>query len=103
MAALDLGNGYQIDLAEADKFVNVLRDAFERLQTSLDVTASNLQVLAPGNDDYSGTFANTYNEVIRQHKEWNQKRQQELKDLIDRVSAAVDGYRHAEHDNTMRA
>lgn len=102
-AALDLGNGYHIDLAEAEKFVKALEAARDRLRASLDGQGSDLQVLAPGNDDYSGTFANRYNLVIRQHQEWNQKRQQELQDLINKVNAAIASYRQAEHDNIMKA
>ena len=102
-AALDLGNGYHIDLAEADKFIKALEGARDRLAASLDGLGSDLQVLAPGNDDYSGAFANTYNGVIDQHKEWNLQKQRELQDLLDKVNAAVASYRQTEHDNTMKA
>jgi hypothetical protein len=102
MATLDLGGGYGIDLADADKFIKALQDTKDRLDSTLGTTARDLQVRPPGNDDYSAVVANTYNDVVRQHQGWNLKKQAELEDLIVRITAAVAGYRQAEHDNTLK-
>lgn len=102
MATFDLGGGYSIDLADADKFVKALQDTKDRLQQTLHTTASGLLVKAPGNDDYSAVVANTYNSTAHQHQDWNVKKQDELQALIDRVTAAVASYRETEHDNTMK-
>jgi multidrug resistance efflux pump len=102
MAALDLGNGYHIDLAEADKFIAALEAQRKSLEHSLRGTARNLRVRAPGNDDYSGVFANRYNELIAQHAVWNERKQDELRRLINEVRAAVATYRRVESENTTR-
>jgi hypothetical protein len=102
LATLDLGGGYSIDLADADKFVNALKDAKERLQHTLRTTASGLLVKPPGHDDYSAVVANTYNDTAHQHQDWNARKQDELQALIDRVMAAIASYSETEHNNTMK-
>lgn len=102
MAKLDLGGGYSIDLADADKFVNALKDAKERLVGTMQAAGMHLRVRPPGNDDYSAVVASAYNDVALQHREWNLKKQEELQAAIDRVNAAIANYRQVEHDNTMK-
>src|SRR4051812_9483530 len=82
MAALDLGGGYSIDLADADKFIKALQNALERLRSTLDTSANELRVRPPGHDDYSGLIANADNEVADQHRDWNLRKQEELQVLI---------------------
>ena len=102
MATLDLGGGYSIDLADADRFVNALNDALERLARTYRTTARELRVRPPGNDDYSAVVANAYTDVSEQHNVWNLQKQRELKEMINRVSAAVASYQQVEHNNTMK-
>ncbi|MFB9298924.1 hypothetical protein, partial [Kibdelosporangium philippinense] len=89
-ARLDLGGGYSIDLADAEKFVKALQDTHDRLYDTLKGTAAPLRVYAPGHDNYSGMVANAYNNVVDQHHEWNERKREELKALIQCVTAATD-------------
>jgi hypothetical protein len=102
MATLNLGGGYSIDMIDAEKFVKALQDTKDRLADTLQNTAGPLRVRPPGNDDYSGVLANTYDQATRQHADWNMKKQAELQELIDRVTAMLASYRETEHNNTMK-
>jgi len=103
MASVDLGNGYHIDFDDAQKFITALQDQVTRLQHSLD-KVTNAKVDPPGDDDYSGSYvAYGVNPMVQQHTDWNRKKQQELKDLIQKVTTAVNTYKQTEHDNTMKA
>jgi hypothetical protein len=102
VAQLGLGNGYSIDMADVDRFVKALEDAKAALDGTLNGTAADLRVVAPGHDDYSGAFAFTLQSVVERYKDWNRQKQNDLQSLIDRVKAATASYAHAEHDNTPR-
>ncbi|MBV9847821.1 MAG: hypothetical protein JOZ47_22525 [Kutzneria sp.] len=104
MASIDMGNGYQIDFDDANKFVKALQDQKGRLNDSLQKVNRTANVEPPGDDDYSGSYVGYgVNPMVKQHDDWNTKKQQELQDLIDKITAAVDNYKKTEHNNTMRA
>jgi hypothetical protein len=102
MTGIDLGNGYTVDFDDADKFIKALQDQKDRLaQTLRDANRADPQ--PPGNDDYSGVYANDAYTMVQQHNTWNQAKQDELQGLIDKVTDAVTKYKQTEHDNTLRS
>ena len=59
MPALNLGNGFQIDLADGWTFVHALQDGLDQLQTAWIANGEGLQIPAPGNDGHSGNFSSS--------------------------------------------
>ena len=101
-AQIDLGGGYSIDIDDAQKFIDALTAQLGRLQDTQETARTNLQVLPPGNDDYSAAWARAANQMVQQHHDWNQGKQDELTTLIQKVTDVVNKYKQTEHDNTMR-
>jgi peptide subunit release factor 1 (eRF1) len=102
-AQIDLGGGYSIDLDDAQKFINALKDQLKRLAETQRAATQNLRVFPPGNDDYSAAWARAANEMVQRHHDWNQGKQDELQTLIQKVTDVLNQYKQTEHDNTMRA
>jgi hypothetical protein len=108
MAQLDMGNGFSINFDDIPKFIQALQDQLRSLQTMRANIGSEtsiqhgLAAVPPANDDYSGAWSSKANPNVRGYLDWNKARQQELLDLIDKVNAAVAGYKQTEQNNTMR-
>lgn len=102
MPELDLGNGYSIDFADVQKFVQILQDTRDNLLHVVRAHWRELQIPAPGHDEYSGAWADNANQVRDEYLQWNQQRQAELNDLISRVNMAMAGYQRTEQHNTIR-
>lgn len=102
-AEISLGGGYSIDLDDAQKFINTLKDQVNWLKKTQLTAQNDLKVVPPGHDDYSAAWARSANEMVQAHDKWNQGKQNELNTLIDNITKAVDKYKQTEHDNTMRA
>jgi hypothetical protein len=112
MAQLDMGNGFSINFDDIPKFVQALQDQLLRLQdlqTKISIQNESSQdgqgglaALPPANDDYSGTWSSTANPNVQGYVQWSKARQQDLRDLINKVNAAVAGYKQTEQNNTMR-
>jgi peptide subunit release factor 1 (eRF1) len=102
-AEISLGGGYSIDLDDAQKFIQALKDQQKRLVATQRSATQSLRLLPPGNDDYSAAWARSANQMVQAHHDWNQGKQNELQALIDKVTDVVNKYKQTEHDNTMRA
>jgi hypothetical protein len=102
-AEISLGGGYSIDLDDAQKFIDTLKDQVKWLIETQASARSDLKVVPPGHDDYSAAWASSANEMVQAHDKWNQGKQTELNTLIDNITKAVAKYKQTEHDNTMRA
>jgi hypothetical protein len=100
---IDVGGGYSIDIDDAKKFTDALKEQLVQLRLAAAQAARDLKAVPPGHDDYSGAWANAANQMVAQHATWNQSKQQELTDLINKVNAVVAQYQQTEHDNTLRA
>ena len=101
-AQIDLGGGYSIDIDDAKKFTDALKDQLRRLVEAQFQAQRDLSVFPPGNDDYSAAWARSANQMVSAHHNWNQGKQQELTALINKVDDVVKQYQQTEHDNTMR-
>ena len=103
MPQIDVGNGFSIDIADAQKFVNALQDRRDSLIHTLRTYGQGIFVKAPGHDDYSGGWANEANATANDYQAWNLAQQQTLTTLINNVNAVVAQYQKTEQHNTMRA
>ena len=103
MAEISLGNGFSIDIADAQKFVQALDDRLKSLQNTYFTHAQNLYVPAPGHDAVSGDYAARATASIDSYKTWNVDQQNTLKGLINQVNAVVTNYQQTDQHNTMRS
>jgi PE family len=95
------GNGFSIDLADAQKFVQALEDLLASLIHTWETYGERLQVLPPGHDDYSAAWANQAQATIESYKTWNKQMQQTVFNMINNMNATIASYQQTEQHNTM--
>lgn len=102
MPELNLGNGFQIDLADGWTFVHAMQDAYDQLQAAWIKDGEGLQIPAPGNDGHSGNFSSSMTaEAVKKHKEWYLGQVANLNNMIQNLTGILHQYGITETANAV--
>jgi hypothetical protein len=100
---LNLGNGYQIDLADGWTFVHALEDAINQLTEAWTVNSHQIAAPPPGNDGHSQTFSNSMTQnAVQKHEAWYFSQIQKLNTMRDNVTGVLQQYGITETANTIQ-
>lgn len=103
MPELNLGNGFQIDLADGWTFVHAMQDAVHQLQAAWIADGQNLEIPAPGNDGHSGNFSSSMtSDAVKKHSDWYFGQVQNLQTMTQNLIGILQQYGITETANTIQ-
>ncbi len=103
MPQVNLGNGYEIDLADGWTFVHALQDSLLQLEEGWQANCANLVIRPPGNDGHSHSFSQEFTQkAIDQHTQWYNAKIKQFNSMVQNMTGILQQYGVTETANTIQ-